>query len=85
MKSEKKVSESIFGPLNFFNLSYIKGGILGKQQHMYKKVHKNFLMGVTFGTSWGSPKFFSKSHYYGDFFKNGLKSNFLESDPLLVL
>ena len=35
-------------------------------------------MGVKFGTSWGSPNIFSKSHYYGDFLKNGLKSNFLE-------
>ena len=33
-------------------------------------------MGVKFGASWGSPKIFLKSHYYGDFLKNGLKSNF---------
>ena len=30
-------------------------------------------MGVKFGTSWGSPKIFSKSQYYDDFFKNGLQ------------
>ena len=41
-------------------------------------MNNNFLMGVKFGTSWGSPKIFLKSHYYGDFLKNGLKSNFLE-------
>ena len=29
-------------------------------------------MGVKFWTSWGSPKKFSKSHCYGDFFKNGV-------------
>ena len=38
----------------------------------------NFLMVVKFGASWGLPKNFSKSYYYGDFLKNGLKSNFLE-------
>ena len=42
-----------------------------------EKVHNNFLMGVKFGTSWGSPEIFSKSQYYDDFFKNVLISNFL--------
>ena len=41
-------------------------------------MHNNFLMGVKFWTSWGSPKNFLKSHYSGDFLKNGLKSIFLE-------
>ena len=64
-------SESIFGPLNLFIFGYVKGGpwvttTLGE------KVHNNFLMGVKFGTSWGSPKIFSKSDYWDDFFKNGV-------------
>ena len=38
-------------------------------------------MGVKFWTSWGSLKFFSKSHFSDDFFKNGLKSNFYKRFP----
>ena len=30
-------------------------------------------MGMKFDTSWGSQKFFSKSDYWDDFFKNGLQ------------
>ena len=30
-------------------------------------------MGMKFDTSWGSPKKFSKSDYWDDFFKNGLQ------------
>ena len=41
MKSEVK-SESIFGPLFFFNFSYIKVGVWGK-------VHNHIRMGVKFG------------------------------------
>ena len=41
-------------------------------QKLKKNVQANFLMGVKFGASWGSPKIFSKSDYWDDFFKNGV-------------
>ena len=46
---------------------------MGNNNIGIKKMHNNFLMGVKFGTSWGSLKNFSKSDYWDDFFKNGLQ------------
>ena len=76
VKSEK--SEWVFGPLIFFNLRYIKGGVKGKQQHRYKKVHNNFLVGLIFWRSWRNFQEFSKSQCYGDFLENILESGILE-------
>ena len=43
-----------------------------------KKCTKTFLWVLNLRQVGGRQFFFSKSHYYGDFLKNGLKSNFLE-------
>ena len=45
VKTEVKVrkSESIFGPLIFFNLRYIKGGVGGNNNIGIKKCTTNFL------------------------------------------
>ena len=47
VKSEK--SESIFGPLIFFNLRYIKGGVRGNNNIGIKKCTTNFLWVLNFG------------------------------------
>ena len=44
-----KKSESIFGPLIFFNLRYIKGGVLGKNNIGVKKCRTIFLWVLNFG------------------------------------
>ena len=41
--------ESIFGPLNFFNLRYIKGGVRGNNNIGIKKCTTNFLWVLNFG------------------------------------
>ena len=41
--------ESIFGPLIFFNLRYIKGGVLGNNNIGIKKCTTNFLWVLNFG------------------------------------
>ena len=46
-KSEK--SESIFGPLNLFNLRYIKGGVRGNNNIGIKKCTTIFLWVLNFG------------------------------------
>ena len=45
-------SEWVFGPLIFFNVRYIKVGVLGNNNIGIKKCTKKFLMGVKFWTSW---------------------------------
>ena len=62
-------SESIFGPLIFFNLRYIKGGVRGNNNIGIKKCTTNFLWVLNFGQVGELPQQFSKSHYYGDFFQ----------------
>ena len=47
VKSEK--SESIFGPLNFFNLRYIKGEVRGNNNIGIKKCTTIFLWVLNFG------------------------------------
>ena len=42
-------SESIFGPLIFFNLRYIKGGVRGNNNIGIKKCTTNFLWVLNFG------------------------------------
>ena len=42
-ESEVKKSESIFGPLIFFNLRYIKGGVRGNNNIGIKKCTTIFL------------------------------------------
>ena len=53
MESEVKVkwkwSESIFGPLIFFNFRYIKGGVLGKDNIGIKKCRTIFLWVLNLG------------------------------------
>ena len=44
-----KWSESIFGPLIFFNLRYIKGGVRGNNNIGIKKCTTNFLWVLNFG------------------------------------
>ena len=56
--SEKWKSESIFGPLFFFNLRYIKGGVLGKNNIGVKKCRTIFLWVLNFGQVGGHQKFF---------------------------
>ena len=68
VKSESE-SESIFGPLIFFNLRYIKGGVRGNNNIGIKKCTTNFLWVLNFGQVGELPQQFSKSHYYGDFFQ----------------
>ena len=48
MKSESE-SESIFGPLNLFNLRYIKGGVKGNNNIGIKKCTTIFLWVLSFG------------------------------------
>ena len=43
VKRESEKSESIFGPLNFFNLRYIKGGVRGNNNIGIKKCTTIFL------------------------------------------
>ena len=53
-ESEKVKSEvKCFLVFKFFLLSGMLKGGLGLQQHWYKKVQNNFLMGVKLWTSWG--------------------------------
>ena len=76
--SEWSESEVIFWSSIFFVFRYIEGGVLGNNNICIKKCTTNFLWVLNFGQVWELPQQFSKSHYYGDFLKNGLKSNFLE-------
>ena len=48
-KVKVKWSESIFGPLIFFNLRYIKGGVRGNNNIGIKKCTTNFLWVLNFG------------------------------------
>ena len=48
MKSEVKV-KSIFGPLNFFVLRYVEGGVLGNNYISIKKCTTTFLWVLNFG------------------------------------
>ena len=74
---KKSESESIFGPLIFFNLRYIKGGVLGKNNIGVKKCRTIFLWVLNFGEVGELTQEFSKSHCYGDFFeKYSLKCDF---------
>ena len=45
----KVKSEAVFGPLIFFNLRYIKGGVLGKNNIGVKKCRTIFLWVLNFG------------------------------------
>ena len=49
MKKVKSESESIFGPLIFFNFRYIKGGVRGNNNIGIKKCTTNFLWVLNFG------------------------------------
>ena len=69
VKWSESESESIFGPLIFFNLRYIKGGVRGNNNIGIKKCTTNFLWVLNFGQVGELPHQFSKSPYYGDFFQ----------------
>merc|ERR1712208_150718 len=71
VKSEK--SESIFGPLIFFNLRYIKGGVRGKNNIGIKKCTTNFLWVLTFGEVGEIFNNFQNHTTTVTFFKNGLQ------------
>ena len=61
MDEVKVKSESIFGPLIFFNLRYIKGGVLGYNNIGIKKCTTIFLWVLNFGEVGELPQQFSKS------------------------
>ena len=42
-------SESIFGPLFFFNFRYVEGGVMGNNNIGIKKCRTNFLWVLYFG------------------------------------
>ena len=70
VKSEKwKWSESIFGPLFFFNFRYIKVEVWGNNNIDIKKCTTIFLWVLNLGQVGELPQRFSKSHHYGDFFQ----------------
>ena len=77
VKSEKwkseKWSESIFGPLIFFNLRYIKGGVRGNNNIGIKKCTTNFLWVLNFGQVGEIFKNFQNHTTTVTFFKNGLQ------------
>ena len=54
---------SVFGPLIFFNLRYIKGGVRGNNNIGIKKCTTNLLWVLNFGQVGELPQQFSKSHY----------------------
>ena len=69
VNESEKWSESIFAPLIFFNLRYIKGGVRGNNNIGIKKCTTNFLWVLNFGQVGELPQQFSKSHYHDDFFQ----------------
>ena len=73
--SEVKVkwSESIFGPLNLFNLRYIKEGVRGNNNIGIKKCTTNFLWVLNFGEVGEIFKNFQNHTTTVTFFKNGLQ------------
>ena len=68
-----KKSESIFGPLIFFNLRYIKGGVGGNNNIGIKKCTTNFLWVLNFGQVGEIFKNFQNHTTTVTFFKNGLQ------------
>ena len=70
---EVKKSESIFGPLIFFNLRYIKGGVRGNNNIGIKKCTTNFLWVLNFGQVGEIFKNFQNHTTTVTFFKNGLQ------------
>ena len=82
----KKVkSESIFGPLIFFNLRYIKRGLRGNNNIGIKKCTTNFLWVLNFGEVGEIFKNFQNHTTTVTFFKNGLQLVFLKVNEFLVL
>ena len=73
-KSEKvKWSESIFGPLNLFNLRYIKGGVRGNNNIGIKKCTTIFLWVLNFGQVGEILENFQKHPLGESFWKMGSK------------
>merc|ERR1712115_73539 len=70
---ESEKSESIFGPLIFFNLRYIKGGVGGNNKIGIKKCTTNFLWVLNFGEVGEIFKNFQNHTTTVTFFKNGLQ------------
>jgi len=66
---KSKKSESIIGPLIFFNLRYIEGRVWGNNSIGIQKCTTNFLWVLNFGQVGELPQQFSKSLYYRDFFQ----------------
>ena len=73
MKWSESESESIFGPLIFFNLRYIKGGVRGNNNIGIKKCTTNFLWVLNFGQVGEIFKNFQNHTTTVTFFKNGLQ------------
>merc|ERR1712030_127141 len=71
--SEKSESESVFGPLIFFNLRYIKKGVRGNNNIGIKKCTPNFLWVLNFGQVGEIFKNFQSHTTTVTFFKNGLQ------------
>ena len=72
VKNEKK-SESIFGPLFFFNFRYNKGGVMGNNNIDIKKCTTNFLWFWYFGEVGEIFKNFQKHPLGESFWKNGVQ------------
>ena len=76
---------SVFGPLIFFNLRYIKGGVGGNNNIGIKKCTTNFLWVLNFGQVGEIFKNFQNHTTTVTFFKNGLQLVFLKVNEFLVL
>ena len=72
-KWKKVKSEWVFGPLNFFNLRYIKGGVRGNNNIGIKKCTTIFLWVLNFGQVGEIFKNFQNHTTTVTFFKNGLQ------------
>ena len=72
-------SEWVFGPLIFFNLRYIKGGVRGNNSIGIKKCTTIFLWVWNFGEVGEIFKNFQKHPLGESFWKNGLQLNFLKA------
>merc|ERR1712115_312210 len=70
---ESEKSESVFGPLIFFNLRYINGGVRGNNNIGIKKCTTNFLWVLNFGEVGEIFKNFQNHAATATFFKNGLQ------------
>merc|ERR1712115_114875 len=70
---ESEKSESVFGPLIFFNLRYIKGEVRGNNNIGIKKCTTNILWVLNFGEVGEIFKNFQNHTTTVTFFKNGLQ------------